>query len=110
MDSVSIYYNQMSEACKEHAYQSLRTSGDRGMASALTALRNAEKDPANSSVANLKVLAQAIGSYVKKDAIDGWLYTRSEQGDLKAWLVTNVEYEESTQDSPASANLRGCGQ
>lgn len=104
-DEVSVFYNQMSEACKEFAYQALRESGDRGIAGALTSLRNAEKDPANSSVANLKVLAQVIGEYVKKDAINGWLYTRTEHGDLKAWLVTNVEYEEATQESPASVTL-----
>lgn len=75
------------------------------MAGAITALRNAEKDPANCGVANLKVMAKAIGEYVKKDAIDGWLYKRTRDGEILAYLVHSVSYQEADRDSPATVSV-----
>ena len=98
------YYSMFSEEVKDFLYESLRET-DRGLASQITALRRAEKDPSNSSVANLKVLAKVIESYVKEDAIDGWLYEETGNGRNQAFLVTNVVYEEADRDSPASVQI-----
>lgn len=105
-DTVSLFYNALPEEVREFLYQKLRLMEERGMAGAITALRNAEKDPSNCSVGNLKVLAKVLAEYVKKDAIDGWLYSRAHDGVLEPWLVTSIVYEEDERDAPAHVTVR----
>lgn len=100
----SLYYNQLGEDVKDFLYEELKAMGERGMAGAITALRNAEKDPFTASVANLKVLAKVLEEYVKKDAINGWLYKVGDDSP-RAYLVTGVEYNEAERDSPASVSV-----
>jgi len=102
-DEVSIYYNELDEEAKDWLHDRLQDAGYRTMASTMAALRNAERDPANSPIFDLLVLAKIIGEYIKRDAIDGWIYTIGEHGEQLPWLVTNVLYQETSNAPPCVA-------
>lgn len=101
---ISLPYNAMPQEVVSFFYEQLKASGERGLAGAITALQNATKDPSNSSVGNLKVLAKVMEEYIGQNAIDGWVYRRS-NGSLQAYLVYSVNYTEASEDCPASVRV-----
>ncbi|MEA5097214.1 MAG: AAA family ATPase, partial [Burkholderiaceae bacterium] len=93
-NAVSVYFYQLDEEAKDWLHTQMSEAGLRATASTLSALRNAEKDPANATISNLEVLTQVISEFIKRDAIDGWLYSMGTEGERLPWLVTNVTHQE----------------
>lgn len=105
-NAISIYFYQLDEEAKDWLHAQMSDAGHRATASTITALRNAEKDPANAPIASLEVLTQVIGEFIKQDAIDGWIYAIGEDGERLPWLVTNVAHQEmSNGDQCVGMNL-----
>lgn len=102
-DEVSIYFSQLDDEAKDWLQDRLREEGYRALAGTVEALREAERDPANSIIFDLMVLAKIIGEYIKQDAIDGWVYTRGEKGEQLPWLVNNVVFQEESNAPPCVA-------
>ena len=93
-NQISIYFYQLDEEAKDWLQVQMTEGGHRGTAGTIAALRDAEKDPANLRIPNLTILAQAIGAYIKVEAIDGWLYAAGDGGEQLPWLVTMVALQE----------------
>ena len=93
-NQISVYFYQLDEIAKDWLHEQMSAAGHRVAASTITALRSAERDPANYIIPNLMVLAQAISAYIKRDAIDGWIYAFGEEGEPLPWLVTNITLQE----------------
>lgn len=102
-DEITISYNDLDEIAKDWVLEKLTQGGHRAMAGTVASLRAASKDPANIVIFDLMVLAQALGEYIKQDAIDGWLYTIGEDGEHLPWLVTDVAYQEASNAPPCVA-------
>ena len=80
-DEITISYNDLDEIAKDWVLEKLTQGGHRAMAGTVASLRAASKDPANIVIFDLMVLAQALGEYIKQDAIDGWIYTIGDDGE-----------------------------
>ena len=93
-NQISVYFYQLDEEAKDWLYEQINGTDDRALALTITALRNAEKDPANSFIPSLTVLAQALGEFIKQNAIDGWVYATGDEGEQLPWLVTNIALQE----------------
>ena len=102
-DEITISYNELDEIAKDWVQEKLTQGGHRAMAGTIAGLRAASKDPANIEIYDLVVLAQALGEYIKQDAIDGWLYTLGDEGEHVPWLVTDVAYQEASNAPPCVA-------
>ena len=73
-------------------YTTCRESGERGLMLQLLALDNIHAAPAARTIPEIDVLINGLIAYLKRDAIDGWLYRRSQDGVLLPWLVTEMRY------------------
>lgn len=93
-NQISIYFCQLDELAKDWLHARMTESGYRVGASTIAALRGADNDPINYVIPNLMVLAQAISAYIRRDAIDGWIYTIGDNGEPLPWLVTNITLQE----------------
>lgn len=93
-NQVSVYFCQLDDEAKHWLHAQILEAGLRTTAAMFAALRDAEKDPNNLLISDLTVLSHAIGTFIKKDAIDGWLYAMGENGESLPWLVTNIEMQE----------------
>lgn len=102
-NQISIYFYQLDEEAKDWLHDQMSIAGHRTAAGTIAALRSAESDPANSFIPSLMVLTQVIGEYIKRDAIDGWIYATGEDGEPLPWLVTNVAYQEMSNGEPCVA-------
>lgn len=69
----------------EQGLQALRgiakEAGERGLMMQLTSLINIVKDPRGAKIGNLRAFEAGLIEYLKKDAIDGWLYERDSAGE-----------------------------
>ncbi len=102
-DEITISYNELDEFAQDWVYEKLLQGGHQAMAGTVAGLKAASKDPANIEIHDLVVLAQALGEYIKQDAIDGWLYTFGEAGEHVPWFVTDVVYQEASNAPPCVA-------
>lgn len=93
-NQISVYYYQLDEKAKDWLHAQMIEAGLRSSANTMAALREAERDPANSIIPSLEVLVQAIGEFIKKDAIDGWVYAMGDDGETLPWLVTSIALQE----------------
>ena len=93
-NQITVYYYQLDDEAKDWLQQQMLEAGQHATANTLIALREAERDPANATVPNLEVLTQAIGEYIKQDAIDGWIYAIGDDGEALPWLVTSIALQE----------------
>ena len=92
-NQISVYFYQLDDEARDWIYAQMVEAGDKTTANTIAALREAEKDPNNSVIPNLTVLAQAIAAYISKDAIDGWIYAIGDDGESLPWLVTNISLQ-----------------
>ncbi len=81
-------------------YMTCRESGERGLMLQLQALDNIHAAPAARTIPKIDVLINGLIAYLKRDAIDGWLYRRSQDGVLLPWLVTEMRYAVPTEGKP----------
>ncbi len=93
-NQISVYLYQLDEETRDWLHNQMLAGGHNAAAGNFAALREAERDPANSRIPSMEVLAQAIASYIKANAIDGWLYSLGESGEALPWLVKNIELQE----------------
>ncbi|MDR0934526.1 MAG: ATP-binding protein [Burkholderiaceae bacterium] len=99
-DEVTIYFNQLDESQKEWLHNRLLEGGFQSAAGTVAGLRQAERDPANSRIGNLKMLAQALAKYLVSDFLDGWIYTVGGRDEQMPWLVNNIYYQEGGNAPP----------
>ncbi|MDL2284216.1 ATP-binding protein [Oxalobacter sp. OttesenSCG-928-P03] len=99
-DEITIYFNQLDEGQKEWLYKRLMDGGFQSTAGTVAGLRQAERDPANSEITNLKMLAQALAQYLLSDMIDGWVYTVGGKDEQMPWLVNNIYYQDGRNAPP----------
>ncbi|MDE2239590.1 MAG: AAA family ATPase, partial [Rhodospirillales bacterium] len=81
-------------------YTMCRESGERGLMLQLLALDNIHAAPAARQIPKIDMLINGLIAYLKRDAIDGWLYRRSQDGVLLPWLVTEMRYAVPTEGKP----------
>lgn len=99
-DEITIYFNQLDESQKEWLHEKLTEGGHAVTAGTVAGLRQAEKDPSNSEIRSLKMLAQALGQYILRDMIDGWVYTIGGKNEQMPWLVNNIYFQEGQNAPP----------
>ena len=104
-NEITIYFNQLDENQKEWLYQKLTETGHSITAGTVAGLRQAEKDPANSEIRSLKMLSQALGQYMLRDMIDGWIYTIGGKDEQMPWLVNNIYFQEG-QNAPPNVAMQ----
>ncbi len=102
-DQITISYNELDDMAKDWVLEKLQQGGHRAMAGTVAGLREASKDPANIEIFDLMVLTQALGEYIRQNALDGWLYTIGQDGEHVPWLVTDVAYQEASNAPPCVA-------
>ena len=81
-------------------YTMCRESGERGLMFQLLALDNIHAAPASRVIPKIDMLINGLIAYLKRDAIDGWLYRRSQDGVLLPWLVTDMRYVAPPEGKP----------
>jgi hypothetical protein len=81
-------------------YSLSRTTGERELMFQLLALDNIHSAPEARDIPSLEVLINGLIAYLKRDAIDGWLYSRSPDGVLLPWLVTGMRHYIPTEGTP----------
>lgn len=78
------------------------SGGRRNLVTLMNGLIRVMNDP-QAKISNLRLLPDALAGYIKKDAIDGWLYSNKEGEERYAYLVESIEYHEgdrrNTKDS-----------
>lgn len=99
-DEITIYFNQLDDNQKAWLQTKLTEGGHSITAGTVAGLRQAEKDPANSEIKSLKMLAQALGQYLMRDMIDGWIYTIGGKDEQMPWLVNNIYFQEGQNAPP----------
>lgn len=81
-------------------YTTCRESGERGLMLQLLALDKIHSAPAARTIPKIDVLINGLIAYLKRDAIDGWLYRRGQDGVLLPWLVTEMRYAVPNEGKP----------
>ncbi|MDR1311794.1 MAG: ATP-binding protein [Burkholderiaceae bacterium] len=99
-DEITIYFNQLNEDQRDWLHQCLVDGGQTSAAGTVSGLREAERDPTNSSIPGLKVLSQVLGQYIRNDAINGWIYTLGNTNEQMPWLVNDIYYQEGGNAPP----------
>jgi hypothetical protein len=66
----------------------------------MLALDNIQNAPQARTIPSLDQLVPGMAAYLKRDAIDGWLYRRNKDGTLLPWLVRRMRYVEPEQGMP----------
>lgn len=99
-DEITIYFNQLEEVQKEWLHQRLLEEGFKNTAGTVAGLRQAEKDPANTDITTLQMLAQALARYFLSDMIDAWVYTVGNRDEQMPWVVHNIYYQEGQNAPP----------
>lgn len=77
-----------------------RENGERGLMFQLLALDNIHAAQAPRKTPQIDLLINELTAYLKRDAIDGWLYRRSQDGVLLPWLVTDMRYVAPPEGKP----------
>jgi hypothetical protein len=66
----------------------------------MLALDNIRTAPQARTIPGLDQVVPGLAAYLKRDAIDGWLYRRNKDGTLLPWLVRRMRYVSPDQGSP----------
>jgi hypothetical protein len=81
-------------------YMMCRNNGERGLMFQLLALDNIHAAPEARKIPKIELLINGLIAYLKRDAIDGWLYRRSPDGVLLPWLVTGMRHIAPAENTP----------
>lgn len=81
-------------------YEIARNSGERSLMFQLLALDNIHAAPRAREIPDLEKLINGLIAYLRRDAMDGWLYRRAPDGVLLPWLVTSMRHVVPTEGSP----------
>ncbi len=73
-------------------YGLCKANDERNLMFQLLALDNIRSSPDARKIPSLEVLINGLIAYLKRDAIDGWLYKRNKDGVLLPWLVTGMRH------------------
>ena len=73
-------------------YNLSREHDERALRFQLLALDNIYGAPDARKIPNLEMLINGLIAYLKRDAIDGWLYKRNKDGVLLPWLVVSMRH------------------
>ena len=73
-------------------YELCKLTEERVLMFQLLALDNIHNSPDARKIPSLDVLINGLIAYLKRDAIDGWLYKRNKDGVLLPWLVTGMRH------------------
>ncbi|HTH95640.1 MAG TPA: AAA family ATPase [Rhodocyclaceae bacterium] len=73
-------------------YDLCKAADERALMFQLLALDNIHGSPEARKIPSLELLINGMIAYLKRDAIDGWLYKRSKDGVLLPWLVTGMRH------------------
>lgn len=84
----------------EGFYQFAKDTENRSMMVQLSPIIRVLKDVENEAVTSLKALGMGLIEYVKKDAINGWLFSPNNAGLYDAYLVKDVTLEQPKTTSP----------
>jgi hypothetical protein len=77
-----------------------RSSGERALMFQLLALDNIHSAPEARKIPGIEMLVNGLIAYLRRDAIDGWLYRRSPDGVLLPWLVTGMRHIAPAEGTP----------
>lgn len=81
-------------------YTMCRNSDERALMFQLLALDNIHAAPEARKVPKIELLINGLIAYLKRDAIDGWLYRRSPDGVLLPWVVTGMRHIAPAEGTP----------
>jgi hypothetical protein len=81
-------------------YTMCRNNGERELMFQLLALDNIHAAPEARKIPKIELLINGLIAYLKRDAIDGWLYRRSPDGVLLPWLVTGMRHIAPAEGTP----------
>ena len=81
-------------------YTMCRNNGERALMFQLLALDNIHAAPEARKIPKIELLINGLIAYLKRDAIDGWLYRRSPDGVLLPWLVTGMRHIAPAEGTP----------
>jgi hypothetical protein len=81
-------------------YGFCKANDERALMFQLLALDNIRNSPDARKIPSLEVLINGLIAYMKRDAIDGWLYRRSKDGVLLPWLVTSMRHMTPVEGQP----------
>lgn len=81
-------------------YTMCRNNGERALMFQLLALDNIHAAPEARKVPKIELLINGLIAYLKRDAIDGWLYRRSPDGVLLPWVVTGMRHIAPAEGTP----------
>lgn len=81
-------------------YTMCRNSDERALMFQLLALDNIHAAPEARKVPKIELLINGLIAYLKRDAIDGWLYRRSPDGVLLPWIVTSMRHIAPAEGTP----------
>ncbi|HWU85449.1 MAG TPA: AAA family ATPase [Rhodocyclaceae bacterium] len=73
-------------------YDLCKAAEERVLMFQLLALNNIYSAPEARKIPGLEMLINGMIAYLKRDAIDGWLYKRNRDGVLLPWLVTGMRH------------------
>lgn len=73
-------------------YDLCKAADERVLMFQLLALNNIYSAPEARKIPGLEMLINGMIAYLKRDAIDGWLYKRNRDGVLLPWLVTGMRH------------------
>lgn len=81
-------------------YGLCKANDERNLMFQLLALDNIRSSPDARKIPSLEVLINGLIAYMKRDAIDGWLYKRNKDGVLLPWLVTGMRHMVPVEGKP----------
>jgi hypothetical protein len=81
-------------------YGLCKANDERNLMFQLLALDNIRSSPDARKIPSLEVLINGLIAYMKRDAIDGWLYKRNKDGVLLPWLVTGMRHMVPSEGKP----------
>jgi hypothetical protein len=81
-------------------YSLCKARDERALMFQMLALDNIQNAPQARAIPSLDQLVPGLAAYLKRDAIDGWLYRRNKDGTLLPWLVRRMRYVEPEQGMP----------
>lgn len=81
-------------------YTMSRNCDERVLMFQLLALDNIHAAPEARKVPKIELLINGLIAYLKRDAIDGWLYRRSPDGVLLPWVVTGMRHIAPAEGTP----------
>lgn len=76
------------------------SSAERTLMFQMLALDNIYNAPQARPIPSLEQLVPGLVAYLAREAIDGWLYRRNQDGSLLPWLVQRLRYVEPDQGRP----------